>query len=94
MPSYAGRSTATFGCLKEAEKVRSERSRRARKKIVPPPHGLLEYRSARAYNREVSMLKFAPAFHAFATMDETSERVSAILTKNRDRNGKTHVSLL
>ena len=72
----------------------SNRARRTRGKMFPPAHPLLEYRAARTYNREVAMLKLPGMFHAFTTMDETAERVSLILTEHRDRNGKTHVSLI
>lgn len=57
-------------------------------------HPLLDYRHRRAYNRDVSMLLFPGALHAFTTMDDTLLTLLATVPGSRDGAGRSHAGVL
>lgn len=55
---------------------------------------VLDYESARSYNRNVFLLNHSWAFHVYSQIDKNFDRLGYILSRGRDRNGNSHVSLI
>lgn len=57
-------------------------------------NAVLDYESARSYNRNVFLLNHSWSFHVYSHMDKNFYRLGYVLSRGRDRNGKSHVSLI
>lgn len=55
---------------------------------------VLDYESARSYNRNVFLLNHSWSFRVYSQIDNNFYRLGYVLSKGRDRNGKSYVSLI
>ncbi len=55
---------------------------------------ILDFESARSYNRHAFLLNEGHAFSAYSQIDQNFERLAYVLSKGRDKNGKSYVSLI